>query len=52
MEPVQPSPHNAIVNTNALIILKKVKAVMMSNLEEPIENIEYQFAKQGLGSKP
>lgn len=49
MEPSQPSPHNAIVNTNALIILKKVKAAMMSNLEEPIENIRTSVFRAGLG---
>ena len=49
MEPSQPSPHNAIININALIVLKKVKAAMMSNLEEPIENISALVFRAGLG---
>lgn len=49
MEPSQPSSHNTIVNVNTLIVLKTVKAVMMSNLEEPIENISALVFQVGLG---
>lgn len=49
MEPSQPSPRNAIVIINALIVLKNVKAAVMSNLEEPIENISALVSRAGLG---
>lgn len=38
MELSQPSPHNAVVNINALTVLGKVKAAAMSNLEKPLAN--------------
>lgn len=43
MEPSQPFPPNAIVNRDALIVMKKVKAAMMSNPEKPIENSALVF---------
>lgn len=43
MELSQPSPHNAVVNINALTVLEKVKAGVMSNLEEPIANRPLSF---------
>lgn len=49
MKPNQPSPHNAIVNINALGVHKKVKAAMMSNREEPVENIGALVFRAGFG---
>lgn len=49
MEPSQPFPPNAIVNRDALIVMKKVKAAMMSKPEKPIENISALVFRAGLG---
>lgn len=49
MELSQPSPHNAIVNINALTVLEKVKAAVMSNVEEPIANTGTSVCRAGLG---
>lgn len=49
MEPSHPSPHNAIVNINALIVLKKVKAAMVNSLEAPTEDISALVFRAGLG---
>lgn len=49
MELSQPSLHNAVVNINALTVLEKVKAGVMSNLEEPIANTDTSVFRAGLG---
>lgn len=38
MELSQPSPHSAVVKINAPTVLEKVKAAVMSNLEESVAN--------------
>lgn len=48
-EPSQPSPHNTILNRDTLIVMKKAKAALMSNLEKPIENIGVLVFRAGLG---
>lgn len=48
MELSRPSLHNAAVNRNAVTVLEKVKAALMSNLEEPKAP---HFSEQVLASK-
>lgn len=49
MELSWPSLHNAVVNINALTVLEKVKAAVMSNLEEPIASTDTSVFRAGLG---
>lgn len=49
MGPSQPSPRNAALKINALVVLKEVKAAKMSNLEEPIDNIDASVFRAGFG---
>lgn len=49
MELSQPSPHSAVVNINAPTVLEKVKAAVMSNLEESVANTGTSVFRAGLG---
>lgn len=49
MELSQPSPHSAVVKINAPTVLEKVKAAVMSNLEESVANTGTSVFRAGLG---